>query len=236
MNFVLLLSATINPVFLTKGRIDPDARENDYFLAVKFYLEKGYKVVFCENSNTSSEKILSLQTSDQRLEYLTYSSEWSSRGKAWGEIEIINLALKESNFLKQVDYIVKITGRYIITNIDEFLQGTNQVEKEVYMNPTRNLKWADTRVIIMKKSFYYNYFIPTADATIDGKNDYMEHILVRSVLFYIYKGGQLVLWPTYPFYEAIDGTYNDKVTFGFFKKLKYRIYYKFKIYVFKHQA
>lgn len=239
MTMVLFLTATIHPTpnNSERGRVDYLDRENDYFLAVKFYLTKGYKVVFCENSNTISDKIVKLQTDDHRLEYLTFKTEWSTRGKSWGEIEIFNHALENSVFLKEIHYIIKITGRYIIKNIEEILAPTNFVEKELYINPTRNLKWADSRLMIMRKSFYNNYFIKTVNLYLDeGNKVYMENVFMKSLFLYLYNGGELVLWPTYPCYEAFDGTHNEKVTFGFIKSLKYKIYYKIKKGIFKHRA
>ncbi len=236
---VLLLTATIHPSsnHMKRGRVDYLDRENDYFEAVQFYLSKGYHIVFCENSNTFSEKILKLQTSDQRLEYLTFQSELSVKGKSWGEIEIFNYALENSKFIKEVDYLVKITGRYIIKNIEEILTATNFVEKEVYINPTRNFRWADSRLMIMRKSYYYNFFIKTVDLYLNEQNRiFMENVFMRSLFLYLYEGGELVLWPTYPCYEAYDGTHNEKVTFGFFKSLKYKIYYKIKKAILKHRA
>lgn len=239
MSMVLLLTATIHPSTnnLEKGRVDFLDRENDYFLAAKFYLSKGYRVIFCENSNTNSEKILRLQTSDDRLEYLTFQTELSIKGKSWGEIEIFNYALENSLFLKEIDYIIKITGRYIIKNIDDIVNPTNFVEKPLYINPTRNFRWADSRLMIMKKSYYYNYFIKTVDLHLNEKNKvYMENAFIRSLFLFLYDGGELVLWPTYPCYEAFDGTHNERVTFGFFKSWKYKIYYKIKKRIIQHRA
>lgn len=239
MSMVLLLTATIHPLNIksSKGRNNHFVREEDYFLAVKFYLSRGYKVIFVENSNTRSERILNLQTSDLRLEYHAFMSELSHKGKSWGEIEIINFALNNSEFLNEVEYIIKISGRYIIKNIDQLLNPTCQVEKEVYINPTRNFRWADSRLMIMKKTFYTNYLLKTVHRFLnEDKKVYMENVFIKSVLLYLYEGGELVLWPTYPLYDAFDGTHNDKVSFGFFKSLKYKIYYKIKRGVFKHRA
>lgn len=239
MSWVLLLTATIHTTLnnSVSGRIKSDDRENDYYLAVQFYLSKGYKVVFVENSNTLSKKILSLQTTDLRLEYLTFPTNLSTKGKSWGEVEIFDYALQHSVFLKEINYLIKITGRYIIRNIKEVIEPTNYVEKELYINPTRNFRWADTRLMIMKKSFYQNYFLKTANSFLDEHYKVnMENIFIKSLFLYMYDGGELVLWPTYPFYDAFDGTHNEKITFGFFKSIKYKFYYKIKRNILNHRA
>ncbi len=239
MSYVLLLTATIKPLGILepKGRNDISEREKDYFKAVKFYLAKGYKVVFVENSDTKSELILNLRTQYNNLEYLSFTSKTSHLGKSHGEVEIFHYAMANSQFLKEVDYLIKITGRYVIKNIDDVIIPTNFVSKEIYVNPTRNLKWADSRLMLMRKSYYLNYFLPAIDKYLDeSKKVYMEYALMKSVLLYLIDGGELTLWPAYPAYDAYDGTHNEKISFGFFKRLKYNLYYKLKTIVFKHRA
>jgi len=169
MSYVILLTATIKPfgILEPKGRNDAIERENDYFKAVNFYLKKGYRIVFVENSDTKSDLIISLQNQFDTLEYLTFSSINSHLGKSHGEVEIFQYAFEFSQFLKEVDYLIKISGRYIIKNIDNIVDPTNYVSKEVYINPTRNLRWADSRLVLMRKSFYINYFLPVVNKYLD---------------------------------------------------------------------
>lgn len=239
MSLVLLLTATIKP-FLTGSesrRTDALVREDDYFKAINFYLKKGYKVVFVENSNYSSIRISSLISNYPSFEYHSFISKRSHLGKSSGELEIFEYAIKHSKFLLEVDYLIKITGRYIIKNIDSLLDKTNKVEHEVYINPTRNLRWADTRIIIIRKSFYINYFLPCAEKYLDeSKNVFLENVFMRSLFFYLIDGGDLTLWPVYPAYDAFDGTHDEKVSFNTFKTWKYNLYYKLKKFVFKHRA
>ena len=230
-NFVLLLTASINPFpgIPYSTRNDPLVREMDYYTATRFYLSKGYKVVLVDNSNSFSEKINGLRFCFSTFEYLRFSSEESQLGKSHGEIEIINYALSHSKFMDEVDYIVKITGRFIIRNIDEFLQIINYVEKQVYVNPINNFNWADTRLMIMKKSFYYQYFLPAADKFLDDSNHiFIENVYMKSVFQYLIQGGKLNLWPVYPRFQGHDGTSNRNIDFGIFKYLKYKTYYKIK--------
>lgn len=236
---ILLLSATIKPIpFFNSGRIDPKEREEDYFKSTDFYLSKGYRVVFVENSNTKSNNIIELGKQNPNLEYLTFESKESHLGKSKGEIEIINFALKNSQLLQSVDYIIKITGRYLISNIDQLILPTNDIEKPVYMNPTRNLRWADTRIMMMKKSYYFKFFIPLATKYLDeSKGVFMENIFIKSLFqFLIEEGGELNLWPAYPAYQGMDGTHNEPVTFNYIKTLKYNLYYRLKKFAFKHRA
>lgn len=235
---ILLLSATIKPIsFFNSGRIDPEEREQDYIKSTDFYLKKGYRVVFVENSNTQSKQILQFGKNNPNLEYLTFESKESHLGKSKGEIEIIDFALNNSQLLKSVDYIIKITGRYLISNIDDLILPTNEIQKPVYINPTRNLRWADTRVMMMKKSYYFDFFIPTVSKYLDeSKGVFMENVFIKSLFQFLIEGGELNLWPAYPAYQGIDGTHNEPVTFDYIKTLKYNLYYRLKKFIFKHRA
>lgn len=239
MSFVLLLTASISPYPSddTRGRINPKDRERDYFKATKYYLSKGFKVVFVDNSNTKSDMIVALGNEYGNLEYLHFETKRSYLGKSHGEVEIMQYAVENSVLLSKVDYLIKITGRYLIKNISEVLLPTNQMREELYINPTRNLRWADSRLMMMRKSYYFNYFIPTAEKFLDeSKKVYMENAFIKSMFFFLLDGGELHLWPAYPAYDAYDGTFNEKVSFGFLKRMKYNLYYKFKKFAFKHRA
>jgi hypothetical protein len=239
MRYVVLLTSSIHPQFIDKklGRNNPQDREKDCYEAVKFYLSKGFKVVFVDNSNTRSELILNLNNDFPSLEYLFFQTQRSFKGKSHGEVEIMKYALEHSILLKEVDYLIKITGRYIIKNLQEILDLTNGVEKEIYINPTRNLRWADSRLMIMRKSYCLNYFFPAVDKYLDEtKKVFMENAFMKSLLQYLLDGGELNLWTAYPAYDAYDGTHNEKIKFGRIKRLKYLLYYKIKKFVFGHRA
>lgn len=236
---VLLLSGSIVPhqKLSGGGRVNTTQRENDYFEAIQFYLMKGFRVVYVDNSNTRSEKILNLKQKFKGLEYHCFVSSKSHLGKSQGEVEIINYALKNSGFLGSVDYLIKITGRYIIKNIDIIFRGTKGVEAEVFINPTRNLRWADSRLMIMRKTYYEQYFLTAVSKYLDeSKGVYMENVFMKSLFLYLLDGGQLRLWPAYPAYKGMDGTHDEPVRFGFLKTVKYNLYYKFKRFAFGHRA
>ncbi len=239
MDFVLLLTGTINPIKkeVLKGRNDAIKREDDYYKAINFYLSKGFIVVFVDNSNFNSIRIDSIKDEYNSFEYHSFMSKTSHLGKSCGEIEIFNFALENSPSLKKVDYIVKITGRYIIKNLNQLLSGVNGVDHDVYANPTRNLRWADTRLLIMRKGFYFNYFLPCAEKYLDeSKHVYLENVAMKALFMYLFDGGELRLWPIYPAYDAYDGTHDEKVSFGILKTWKYNLYFKIKKFVFKHRA
>ncbi len=236
---VLLLTGSIvpHPESAKGGRLDAKLRENDYFEAIQFYLKEGFRVVFVDNSNTRSEKILGLKDKYPFLEYHTFPTKRSHLGKSQGEVEIINFALEHSDYLRSVDYLIKITGRYIIKNIRTIVDGTKGMEHELYINPTRNLRWADSRLMLMKQTFYTHYFLKAVETYLDeSRGVFMENTLMKSLFLYLLDGGQMRLWPAYPAYKGMDGTHDEPVRFSFLKTLKYNLYYKFKTFAFGHRA
>lgn len=235
---VLFLTATIKAEsYYFVGRPDFNTRENDYLKALEFYKETGLPILFVDNSSCISEKILSLMSDYEDFEYLTFQSQNSHLGKGHGEIEIMDYALIHSELLKGTDLIFKISGRYIVRNIQAFIKGFNGFTEEVYINFTRKLIWGDTRLFILKKEFYRNYFRPTAEKYLDEPKDInIERVFARSVHYYMYKGGQMGFWPCYPFYDAHDGSHDHVISFGFWKRIKYSLYFKFKNFSFRHRS
>lgn len=220
---LILLTATINPAnndFV--GRKGVENRENDYLKAIRFYRGKGFRAVFIDNSNFSSENILSEFSSDLDFEYLTFQSLSSQLGKGHGEKEIIDFGLENSNFLKDVDFFVKITGRLIIFNIDSILKDIEFNTSEITANFSRNLSWSDTRVMFLTKHFYNNYFSPTANKFLDEKEGiYFEKVFALSIHLFMAEKGTLRFWPEYPFYIGINGQNGKDFNFNFYKRMKY---------------
>ncbi|WP_439488445.1 hypothetical protein [Algoriphagus sp.] len=235
---ILFLTATIRAEsYYFVGRPDFSTRENDYIKALNFYKKTGFPILLVDNSMCKSDKIISLMKDYEQFEYLTFQSLHSHLGKGHGEIEIMDYALLNSMLLKTTDLIFKISGRYIVRNIVDFISGFGGFEQQVYINFTRKLIWGDTRLFIMKKQFYQNYFKPTATKYLDEPNDInIERVFARSVHFYMYKGGEMGFWPCYPFYDAHDGSHDHVISFGFFKRIKYSLYFKFKNFSFRHRS
>ena len=237
-SFVIFLTATIQPgTFDFVGRANYQERESDYYHAIKFYMSMQLPLVFVDNSNFHSEKIHGLTKDYPLFEYHTFKSEKSIEGKGHGEIEIFDYALVHSEMLKKTDWIIKISGRYIIENISTFLSKIDLEGQEVFVNYTRNMRWADTRFILIKKTFYHEYFKPCVEKYLDEKNMVLlEHIFARSVHLFQASGGEISIWPCYPFYNAHDGTNGEKVYFNYFKKFKYRFYFKLKSKILSHRV
>lgn len=233
MTKCILLTATITPFNVPNlKRIDKEQREHDYIEAVKFYLQFNLPIVFCENSNTKSESILKLlNNSETKFEYLTFNSKMSIEGKGKGEAEIISHAFLNSNIIKNSDNIIKITGRYKIRN---FLKQLKNIHKNtIYVNITQNLSYSDSRFFIINRNFYDRYFSVSFNKIDEKKDIFMEHALLCATLNYLADFNQWNLLNEKSIYDGVYGTDNTNYKNNLVKLYLKKIFYRFKIYLFK---
>ena len=210
---VLLLTATIDPkgvVFLKRN--DPLVREQDYINALSKWLETVHiPIVFCENSNYKSNKIINLRKnySNKEIEILQFAGQNFSKelGKGYGELLIIKYAIQHSNFIEHSDYVIKITGRYYIKNIQKIMRALlNDKNFYVMVDLKRNLTWADSRTFAFKPGFINNYLSKYQDLINDSKGFYLEHALARAVLRAVSDGYIWIPIPSKPIITGYSGT------------------------------
>ena len=237
---VLLITASINPVNTPKNVIaDPKVRENQYVEAFKFYSLLGYPIVFIDSSNTISENILAIGETLENFEYHTFLSLYSYLGKGCGEKEIFDYGFENSNLIKNTSRIIKITGRYKIKNLRDIIESIKFSNADVCVNFSYNTYWCDSRIIIFKPIFYSSYFKPNLEKYLEEKylnmpfTSFFENVLSRSVHLLIADGGKYEPWPVYPFYSGVNGENGREIEFDFLKRIKYRVYYRLKLWFMK---
>src|SRR6266542_3820804 len=128
---VIFLTGCINPggMLFTKLQ-DPQDRKHQYIDAISFYLKTTtLPILFVENSGIDISEIFREEILKKRLEIITFNGNGYDKrlGKGFGEMMIIEKALQDSVFLKQADFVFKITGRYKLLNLKDFV---NQYEKK----------------------------------------------------------------------------------------------------------
>ena len=116
-NKIILLTGTINTnSCINTKRTNIDDRINDYYLNIGKLLEySDIEIVFVENSNYPLG-ILEEYKENKRIEILQFDGNNFDRnlGKGHGERNIINYAILNSRKLANVEYLLKLTGRYSI--------------------------------------------------------------------------------------------------------------------------
>lgn len=131
---ILLLTGTIAPksgaLVKTGKDVDPDFRKRQYVRAILFYLTQTpfAKVVFCENSNFDfSRETAAIESIAQaygkEFEYLSFlgNAGVETYGYGYGEAEIFDYAFENSKILRSGDSWYKITGRYLMRDVEGVL-------------------------------------------------------------------------------------------------------------------
>lgn len=120
---VILMTACVRPDGMIYTALqDPQIRAKQYLDSIEFYLrETDYDIIFCENSGINLLDEISCPQKETRLEYLTfYGNDYNKEyGKGYGEAKIIQYAIQHSQFLKKSSFIIKITGRIKVLNIND---------------------------------------------------------------------------------------------------------------------
>ena len=117
----ILLTACVNPCGMSDTALqDPDVRAEQYRQALDFYIkETNLPIVFCENTMYDMSVDYKQYIDSGRLEFLTFDGNNydKQRGKGYGEAVIMKYAVEHSNLIRNSKYIIKITGRLIVTDI-----------------------------------------------------------------------------------------------------------------------
>lgn len=157
-DFIILLTATITPNSYSKLKItEPKVRKQQYLETLNFYIQKtNFKIVFAENSG---DPLYEFPLLPERIEYLTFKSEpiEPDRGKAYKELELIDFALKNSEFIQKAKGIAKITGRLKVLNFNrlsaKFLKLSMKYDHLVYANSYK-LNNMDSRCFFFTLDFW----------------------------------------------------------------------------------
>lgn len=234
MKYCLFLTASIDPKNTPQvGRNSITLREHDYFSALQQFSKLGLAIVFCENSGYHSKKITAFCLQNN-IEYLSFVSKESYKGKGHGEKEIFDYAISNSKYILESDYVIKVTGRLYIKNLSNIIKVLSLKSYFVSTNLTRNLTWSDSRLIIFKKEFYKDYFKPILELYLDeSKGLVFERCLSRACHKVMADGHSWLTLPHYPIYVGHNALNNQNYQKNIFKKIKYLIYYRIKTYVMK---
>jgi len=203
---ILLLTATITPKTGVPNlkRTDPEKRLQDYKAALSFYLNTLNKstdgIVFAENSNSDLSSLkelvneLGLTDFVEFLQFdgLDYPAHYD---RGYGEFKLLDYAMSNSRMILTTSpetTIWKITGRYIICNIDQLILNKPK-NFEVYCNCRNYPKhWVDTYFMAWTPKAYETCFrdvyhrlktnvegIPSGIAAEELMRSWLEQKLIR---------------------------------------------------------
>ena len=189
MEYIILLTGCINPNGMHFTSLtDPTIRLKQYADAINFYIKNtDLPIVFADNSGTDMS-LLGIQD-NQRVELLSFSGNSNkTRGKGYGEAEILSYALTNSHLINYGNKnsnptIIKITGRLIISNIHKTIEKKFlfQEPNSVVVSINSDFSFADSRIIIAPKSFFQE-FLKHKEKLDDSKGNFFEHVLIQCII------------------------------------------------------
>lgn len=184
--YVILLTACINPGGMPFTVLtDTSERLRQYCAALDFYLrETTLPIVFCENTLYDFSEDYKQYIETGRLEYITFNGNNfdKSKGKGYGEAIIMEEAFRRSHFIKQCDFVVKITGRLIVRNISFLIRDNSRMITPTIQTFSPNNNMIDSRAFIVPKEFIINDFLSRKEQICDSKRYYFEHLLYDTLV------------------------------------------------------
>lgn len=215
---VLLITASVFPQekrFLELK--DPKRRLRQYLSSLRFYIIHSNlsKIVFCDNSRCEFPRKSMLDLAKRygkELEILQFNGSEGrirSRGKGYGEGEIIEYALIHSQLLKEAEYFIKVTGRLKILNLDEIVENMDKtktyINREVrnFRESKRQGKQMNTVLYGMPKRIYMKEFVDAYKEVWDNHKIYLEHVFYNRI---VEKRLSVYNLPRFPVIEGISGT------------------------------
>lgn len=181
---VLLITGCISPDSKTPQLVLTNSlmRRQQYIDSIKYYIEHANvdNIVYCDNSGANDEQELSelAKKRGKRFEWISFYGDTKKTvqfGKGFGECEIVNYALRYSNLIKHCEYLVKVTGRLVIKNLNILLKLS---KRGICFCPNKtedNRLYINTRIYMMPIETYYSYFQKAVDYVDDTNNVYLEH-------------------------------------------------------------
>ncbi|MEH7440203.1 hypothetical protein V7182_22405 [Neobacillus drentensis] len=174
------------PVLVLK---DHNERRKQYINSIRYYLENTpfKNIIYCDNSKAQGETSLGklAESYGKRFEWLSFEGDNEAcvqKGKGYGEGEIIDYVFRNSEILKNCKYIVKVTGRIIISNIG-FLSRIANMGK-IYFQPNATIDgrlYINTRIYMMPKNVYQKWFHHAYQLVDDKNGVYLEHAFGKQV-------------------------------------------------------
>lgn len=189
MDYVILLTGCINPNGMSFTKLsDINIRMKQYMEAIDFYLgNTAYPIIFAENSGTDISEHYAKDVINKRLEILSFEGNSNKKkGKGYGEAEIIDYVLKNSQTIKSINgdcSIIKITGRLIISNINKIINTRLlfQHNNSILASFNSNFSFVDSRIFIAPIDFYKS-FLHKKEEINDSNNYYFENALADCII------------------------------------------------------
>jgi len=223
---ILLLTATVDPPAIVHlRRTDPEQRESDYINAlIRWTKTTTCPMVFCENSGWDCGRISDALrfVRPGRVDFLSCDVQATplTRGKGYGELQIIRQALERCEQLRCSRTILKVTGRYFVRNGREIIEALARPDDVmVHADLRDNGAWAESRLFAFGPSFVTAYLSSFQGSIDDSRGRYLEHALARAVHRAMADGHRWAPLPRRPVFHGTSGTFNTPLRESPFRRV-----------------
>lgn len=163
---LIILTSTvyINPSKYYMYQTDPQSRINIYLYAVRRWLnETNFKICLVENSDyTFHELNEEKEKFRDRFEIITYNEKTDEKtshlitnvSKGASELYAINHAFERSKLAESSDFIIKLTARYFIPDLENYLAGFDMNNWDSLTQNNRNR----CEMVGCHKTHFYDVF------------------------------------------------------------------------------
>ncbi len=203
-DFVICLTATIEPNTNMVNRSDAELRLDDYKKCIEFYLvETTCPIIFAENSDydLSGDADFIRFLVDPRFSVQRFKAHPdTSKGKGFQEFYMLDQVVGQ---LPETAALVKITGRYRVCNISSLLA---RMESEFSIDLHRKMQVAITGFFAVRVPVYRKYLTGIFEEANDPEGRFIEHVvydkIVQSDLI-----NSCALLPENAQYEGVSGSH-----------------------------
>ncbi len=186
-------------------------RKEQYVDAFKFYIEHTNikKIVYCDNSNAKEIEGIKKKAEENGKEFEWLSFQGNSQktienGKGYGEGEILKYAYTNSKIIPTCKYVIKVTGRLKVKNIDLILKMIRNDNNyiNIFIN-SQGKPYADTRFFITKIIDFNKNLINEFEKVNDKQGEFLEICYGKKI---VDSKMQFKRMPVYIGYEGISGS------------------------------
>ena len=183
MKIPLLVTSAVNVSAPFVEITDPTIRVELTLEAIGEWIRivPGIDIVICDGSGYDFEPAVAQAFPDSSIECLHFRNNKvmvMSRGKGFGEGEIVTHAVSHSRLIGAYDYFAKCTSKLWVANFAECLSGFNGVfngEMAFDDRSIHNYRHCDTRFYLTGKKFYCETLSMCHTLVQDDRGYHLEH-------------------------------------------------------------
>lgn len=215
-NIPVLITSVARPNAPFAVLKDPETRIDATIESLKQWslISPGLDIVLCDGSGFDFQKKISTtpQLKALNIEVLHFYNDIEmvkSKGKGYGEGEIITYALNHSAILSESDAFSKCTAKYWVSNYQECISSHQKnISIEKYYDSRYSLRYqaCDTRFYVVEKDFYLKKLLNSHKASNDFQSYFLEHAFANDIMLNKITGTE---FKVKPLVFGISGTTGD---------------------------